>query len=463
MPNGVILAGSLGKNFAGSTATNVQWAAAGSWLNPTHVSNPAVKLQGHGSGISGIGFIHNQPIPGGSWTPTTYGYCIENVASHTTIEDILIVNASHGIYFNYTSVSGGGTQVRMRDVIVSAYSVRVRTTCVNDTMYWSNIHMRNLWYSSNALVTAYIRANAKGWYCGYTDNIMVDGIEFFEDADAIYFEDETCLGNTHSLYSATLNNVQFNLPKVCMRVAATNTNVRANFGTVLSQTGNAFGLTWADTAFQLVSDNVDINITSLTVVDAGGQLCALGNGTGGKLHIASLTVESYSSVSAGSVCFGVNAGAKLRLGDYRISKSGAAGFRFAGAGLENVVTGVCGHWQVFGRFTEATLAGNGSYRDMSTVCNFRPGQAGVHQARLIGDIYVSVPSAATTANVRLSGISELTVTSIDTSSSAWKTFDTGWVDLTETSLSSLATFGSFQVQSNAAVTVQNGSVQVIWR
>lgn len=338
LANGVVLVGSPAKNFAGSTATNAQWAAAGSWINPTHASNPAVRLQGHGSGISGVGFIHNQPIPSGSWTPNTYGYCIEQIASHTTIEDILIVNASHGIYMKYTTGSGGGTQVRWRDVIISAFAVRMRTTMVNDTAYLSNIHMRNLWYSSSALVTAYIRANTKGWYCGYTDNIMVDGIEFFEDSVAMYFEDETCLGNTHSLYNATLSNVQFNLPQVCMKVANSTTAVAANFSNVISQTGNAFGYTWADTAFQLGSDNVNIKFNGLAVRDAGGQVFTVGGGTSGKVVIDSLDIEKYSSAGSGQVGVAINTGAQVRLSNYRIIKISGAGSRFGGAGLENLST-----------------------------------------------------------------------------------------------------------------------------
>ena len=464
LSNGVVLMGSPAKNFPGSTATNAQWAAAGSWINPTHASNPAVRLQGHGSGISGVGFIHNQPIPGGSWTPNTYGYCIEQIASHTTIEDILIVNASHGIYMKYTTGSGGGTQVRWRDVIISAFAVRMRTTMVNDTAYLSNIHMRNLWYSSNALVTAYIRANTKGWYCGYTDNIMVDGIEFFEDSIAMYFEDETCLGNTHSLYNATLSNVQFNLPQVCMKVANSTTAVAANFSNVISQTGNAFGYTWADTAFQLGSDNVNMKFNGLTVREAGGQVFDIGGGAGGNVVIDNLDVEKYSSASSGQTGVVINADARVRLSNYRIVKTSGAGLRFAGAGLENLSTDSYGQVLFFGRNGEAAMTGNGSYQDYSTASNFRPGQARAHQARLLGEINVTTAQPASTASIRLgSGLSEAAITGINTSTTGLKSFDTGWVDLLDATLTSLSVIGNLQVLAGSGVVFSNGSIQVIYR
>lgn len=465
LPNGVVLMGSLAKNFAGSTATNDQWTAAGSWLNPTHASNPAVRLQGHGSGISGIGFIHVQPIPsGGSWTPNVYGYCIEQIASHTAIEDILIVNASHGIYLKYTTGSGGGTQVRWRDVVISAYQVRMRTTCVNDTAYLSNIHMRNLWYSSDSRVVDYIRANTKGWYCGYTDNIMVDGLEFFEDYRAMYFEDETCLGNTHSLYNATLHNVQFNLPQVCMAVATNTTTVHATFGNVVSQTGNAFGRTWGDTAFQLASSNVKMKFNGLTVNDAGGQLFDFGGASGGLLVIDNLDVEQYSSVSAGQVGFGIAAGANVRLANYRIKKIAGAGLRFAGAGLENLSTDAYGQVSQFGRFGEQSLAGSGAFQDFSTDSYLRFGQMRVHQARLLGQLNITAAVASTTAEIKLAGgITELSLVGITTAATGYQSFDSGWVDITEANLVSLAILGRLQVKAAAGVNFNNGSINILYR
>jgi hypothetical protein len=467
LPNGVCLRGVAGKNFAGATATNAEWAARGSWLNPTHPSNPAVRLQGHGSAIIGVNFIHNQPVPsGGSWTPNTYGYCIEQIISHSKIEDVMIVNASHGIHMNYTTGSGGGTNVFWKDIIVSAFVTRLKTTNANDTVHWSDIHCRNLWYSSNALVVSYIRANTKGWHCQYTDNIMVDGLEFFEDAVALYLEDGTCLGNTHSLYNGTLTNVQFNLPQVCIKVASATTTVVANFANCISQTGNAFGYTYADTAFQLATQNAFIKFTGLTVIDAGGQVFDLGTASGGKFIFDNLDVNQYSTSAVGQVCFGLAAGARLRLSGYKIVRANAAhGAKFAGAGVDYIATDSAGTLLFFGRFTEQNIVTTTSYQEFSTNSFFRPGQSNVHQVRLEGELLVNTAQAGSTMSIRLGGgISGVEKTGISSDTTGWKTFDTGWVDVTQSDIDTIVTIGQLQIKSTVGgVNVSSGSIQVNYR
>lgn len=462
IPNGVVLAGTKGKSYPGATATNAQWAATGTWVQPTHATNAAFVLLGNGSGITGISFIHNQTIPsGGSWSPTTYGYCIEVQASFSLVSDITIVNASHGIYYHYTTGSGGGTHCSLKNVCISAYQVRFRTSCVNDTMYVSNLHLRNLWYSSDARVVTYLRANTIGWYCGYTDNIIVDGLEFFEDR-GFYFENETCLSNTHSLYNATLSNVQFNLPEVSMSVATTSTTVTGYFSNVVAQAGNAFGYTWSTTMFNLGSNNVDLIFSTLRVNDAGGTVINLGGGTGGKIRITDLDIKAYSTISAGQSAIVVNAGSSLCLGSYRIVKPAGAGFRFAGAGLEAVTTAAYGSLNFLGRFGEVSTTGTGSYVDITTDDYTRPLQGGIHLIRLQGEFNVTV-AAAGTGSIRLSGISGVAVTGISTSSTGFKTFDTGWLDITEADLTAFTAFGRIQLSSPVGTTITNGSTNVVFK
>jgi hypothetical protein len=463
--NGVVLRGTLANNFAGATATNAQWAENGSWLNPTH-ANPAVRLQGHGSGISGINFIHVQPTPSGTpsttWTPNTYGYCISVEASHTTVEDIMIVNASHGVFYDYTTGSGGGTRCRMRDVIVSAFTVRLRTSNVNDTMYWSNIHCRNLWYNSNSNVVDHLYANTRGWQCGYTDNIMVNGLEFFEDAEAIYLENQTCLGVTHSLYNGQLVNLQFNLPKICMKVAATTTDFKAYVANLLAQTGNSFGRTWSDTAFQLGSNNAVLRVSNMVVKECGGVLMTIGNGSGGRVRIDGLNVDAYSSIASGQVCFSVGAGAFLELSNYKIVKASGNGARFAGSGIENVSTDAFGGVLYHGRYSESVLSGTGSFATFTTDSLLRPGQMRAHQVKLVGEFEVQVASGSTTASIRVgSGLAQQA--SIDTGTTGWKNFDTGWTDIAQASLDSLAVVGRVEINAAVGVTIGSGSTNVLFR
>jgi len=464
VPNGVTLVGSRAKNFEGAQGTIAQWAQYGTWFQPTHASNPCVKLVGHGSGIFGISFIHNQPVPsGGAWAPNIYGYCIEQSISHSYIEQVQIINASHGIWMNFTPSSGGGTNVVWRDNIISAFKIRMRTTCVNDTVSISDTHMRNLYYSSDSNVSAYIRANTIGWWCGYTDNPLVNGMEFFEDNTAIYLTDETCLGNTHSLFNASIVNLQFNLPQVCMRVENSTTTVLANLANTVSQTGNAFGYTWSDTAFQLASNNVKIKFTGLSINEAGGQVFSIGAGTGGRLVIAGLNVDSYSSVAAGNVCISPAAGAFVQLSNYRIEKLGSAGSRFAGAGLMTISTDAATETYFFGRFSEATLVCSGSAQDFSTDSNFRPMVARAHQVRLIGQINITTAQAAGVVAISMSGISSAAVAGIDASTTGFKSFDSGWVDVPESLMKTDVGAGRLRVNGTNLVVVANGAISALYR
>ena len=463
--NGVKLEGVGGFVFPGTTAPNAAWTTSGSWIKPTHPTNPAVQLHGHGSGIRGINFIHDQPLPtGGPWAPTSYGYCIKQIASHCFIENVRIVNASHGIDISYNSVSGGGTNCWIRDVIVSAYEKRINTSCVNDTMYWSDIHCRNLWHNETTEVVTYIRANTIGWECGYTDNIIVDGMEFFEEAIALRCTNETALGISHSLYNATLNNIQFNLPQKSV-VATGTTDIRVHWGTVIAQQGNAFGYTWSDTMFDLRSNNVLCRFSQLNVIDAGGKIFDLGNGSGGSVTCAVLDIENYSTVAAGQTGISMAAGAKFDAGVVpRFVKNGSAGLRVAGAGSDLFTTARMQQWAVFSVFGQyAGIAGTGAYANLSIDNFFRPGVARVYQARLQGNVDVTTSSATTTATQRLSGISACVTAAYSTAAAAVVNFDSGWVDITEAELAALATLGRVQHNTNAEVQFSTGDSTVLIR
>lgn len=456
--NGVILEGNSGKCFPGMNALNSAWTSAGSWIQPTHATNSAIKLMGHGSGIKNINFIHNQSVPtGSSWTPNIYGWCIEQFSSFSFIENIMIVNASHGIYMHYTPTSGGGTNVYWKDIIVSAFVNRIRTTCVNDTAYLSDIHLRNLWYASDSRVVSYLRQNSIGWRCGYTDNIMVNGIEFFEDGCALYLEDETCLGNTHSLYNATLCNAQFNLPQVCVKSANNTVTSTINFSNTISQTGNSFGLTWSDTAFQLSSPNISLKFNGLTVGEAGGTLFSVG----GKLTINNLDVDRYSTSSSNLPCINSLAGASIRINNYRIRKLSSSGNRFNGS--NNISITGSGVIPILGRFFEESITLNGTYQDLSVSSNFCPGSASVHQVRLIGEFLVNTPIAGA-LSVRLGGGVQNVITSgYNTGSTGWISYDTGWVDLLDSDIDNFLPLGRVQVNGPSGVNLSTGSMQVLYR
>lgn len=457
LPNGVVLTGQKAGNFNGATGTIAQWTNKGTWIQPTNTVNSCIRVAGHGAGVSGLNFIHSQPTPSAGWAPTVYGWTIDVSHSHTLVEDICIVNAYNGIRFSYTSTSGGGTFVRMRDVIVSAFNERLRTANVNDTMYWSDIHCRNLWYSSDSNVVAYIRANTIGWRCGYTDNILVDGLELFEDR-GILLEDGTTLGNTHSLYNATLTNVQFNLNQRSISCASTTVTARFKMCNVVAQQGNAFGLTWSDRMFSLDSDNIEAEFTSLTVNDAGGEIVRLGNGTGGKCFINGLFVKGYSSITAGQTGFGLNANSTLSLkGIHEFIKPASAGMRISGSGIVSMRQAAISVYPTFSSIGTQTGTGTASWADISTLMRYAPSM-GYFQVQLVGQIYVSTPQAGGTLGLRLQNYGTVLQTGIDASTVGWKNIDTNLVDISGTSF-----LGRLQFAATAGVQVNLAEINVILR
>lgn len=452
--NGVVLVGTGTPGFPGMTATPAQWAASGgTWLRPEHPTTPAVRLVGHGSGVINMGFVHNQPVPGGSFTPTNFGWCIQNEAINTTIRDITIVNASHGIRLLGTTGSGGGTNVVVDRCLISAFWVRLQTEYLNDVPYLRGLSMRNLYYADTASVVSWIRANTIDWNCGYTDNAVVDGLEFFEGRGFRFF-DQTCLGITHSAYNLQATNVQGDLGQVFMAVENSSTTVRAQLTSVMLQAGNAFGYTWSDTAMQLGSDNVDIKFTNLVVPDAGGKILTLGAGTGGRVSIDGLTVEKYSSVLAAQPAFEASAGSTLSInGIHRFDRVGSAGARFAGSGTVRLRQS---DRAIFPRFQDiGSITGTAAWVDLSTSSLISPADWAI-QARLSGQIFVLTPQTGGTLQLRMSGHPEVITASVSAATSGWKTFDTGWVDLTANTTS----LGRLQMLASTGVVVNNAELNL---
>ena len=461
LSNGVVLRGSPGKNFAGATATTAQWTAEGSWLRPEHTSSAAVLLSGHGAGIEGLNFIHTQPATGGGWTPTTYGYCIEQTVSYAYMRDILIVNASHGIHLNYTSGSGGGTGVHWTNINIGAFNVGFKTTNVNDVVNFQNIHVRPQWYSSDTNIVGYQRANLIGWDCGYFDNGFFDGFEVLEANTAIKFTDGTCLGITHSAYNVQMSNVQLSLNTIAMKVAATTTTAVMQLSNCVTQAGNDFGYTWSDTVFQLGSDNVDIKFGELNIREAGGKIMDLGNGTGGKCQIGILNVDAYSTVAAGQTGFNVGAGAALSIAQVQKFTIGSGGARFGGGGSGDLR--MQEHERVaFAKLTDfpSTTLNGASWQTLTTNQYLAPVD-GFIQGRVVGQINVSTAIALSSFQVALSGQTAIITGAIASTSTGFKTFDSGWIDFPDASVTTIV--GQVQVFGTNLVVINQGEVSVMLR
>ena len=463
--NGAALVGSATTTFPGTTAPKADWVKYGTWINPTHATQSGVILQGHGSALRGVCFWHDQPTPtGGAYTPNTYGWAIDVQASHTTVEDIVIANARHGIIYNYTTGSGGGTAVSLRNVIASCLGTCLNTTNVNDTMHIENFHARPIWQTQEILTMYFVHSTA--WDCGYTDNVIVNGFEMVFLSRGIYFRNQTCLGNTHSLYNAQISGLQLSLCRNGMQVENANAVVTGQINDLVVQQGNMFGFTWSDECMTLNSDFVDLQIGSLRVNEAGGSVMTLGHGVGGRMQVANLDVRSYSSVAAGQTAIAMAAGSQLRLGSYHIVKPAGAGNRFAGAGMDAGL--ITPSYEVactpFGRFTEIDLTATSTgWADLSTDSLYRPGVAGAHQIRLTGDINVVTSQSGTSMQLRFSAISATETAAVSTASTGWKSFDTGWIDIPEAVITGLSSLGRLQANLGNNVRIQNGAVNLLVR
>lgn len=461
--DGVALVGSATTTFPGTTAPKADWVKYGTWINPTHASNSGIVLQGHGSALRGVCIWHDQPTPtGGAYTPNAYGWAVEVTVSHITVEDLTIANATNGLILNYTSASGGGTHVSLRNIILGCFGTCLKTSNVNDTIHMENIHARPIWQTGFITTTYFLLSTA--WDCGYTDNCIVNGFEMVFLARGIYFRNETCLGNTHSLYNAQISGLQLSLCNRAMEVENANTVVTGQINDVVIQQGNMFGYTWGTECLTLNSNYVDLQIGLMRVNDAGGSVMTLGGGTGGSMRVRDLEVKAYSSVSAGQTCIVLNAGSKLRLGAYSIKKSAGNGARFAGAGADGLVTGVYGVVkEPFGRFSEYDATGTGVVVDVGTDSLYRPGVSGAHQCRIVADFNVVTAQAGTTLLVKFSGISDATTTTISSATTGWKNFDSGWIDISQANLDNLANFARPQISLGNGVRVQNGAFSLLVR
>lgn len=458
--NGVRLIGSGTYGFPGTDKTCAQRAAAGgSWIQSTDTVNPAVTLTGHGSATLWINLCYDQPVPGGSFTPTAFGDAIKIAADQATVSGINIMGATVGINLLYPSANGGGFGVVISDVLVTAFSKCFTENFVNDDVTIRNFQCRPLYYASNALVVAYLEANLIGMDLHYFDNPWIDGFECLFCAVGIKFTDDTVLGNTHSLYNGQLTGIQCNLVVRCMQVAASTTIVDAQIGQLQMQsdTVNSASATLLD----LGSNNVNLKISDLSVRAAGGQILNLGGGTGGRMAIPYAQVLGYSQVASGQTGFVINTGAQLVKGIWDFRKTGISpGLTLSGTGANTAGVRSPGiSWNVFSSFDQvANKVGTGAFDTLSTDSQADPYTFGSTQGRIVSQPNVTVAHAGDVCTMRLSSFPEITGT-FSSATTGFKTFDTGYIDLT----SADGVLGRVQINCPATTQVSFGSVTVTSR
>jgi hypothetical protein len=323
LSSGVTLAGIPVKNFPGTNATPQQWGANGTWLQSIDFTNPAITIINHGSTVSGVNFVHAQPIPGGSWQPVPYPYDISAASNLSRIEHIVDVAGTNGISVVFNGATGGGTDNIISDVLLGTSMIGVHIDGVNDTMDLNFVQVRNLFYNTTASVSTFLSNNLIGADIWYFDNSHIKKYQCFQCFAGMMFTNDTTLGNTHSMVSGYLDDLQFNLVRAAM-VVTDNATVGAEV--VNSAAQSLSGLT--DPLYNLASDNVTLDFSTFSEATAGGAVMVLGNGVSGTVTMGASRFKSWGS---GINALTANAGATIFTsgGTYWGSSSNQVG----GAGL----------------------------------------------------------------------------------------------------------------------------------
>lgn len=451
VPSGVTLQGAGSRNSVVDTSTVAQWTQDGSWIIGNDPVNPAVILGGNGAAIIGINFIHTQPIPGATFTPTVWPATIYTAASYVIIRDIEIVAGTIGVEINYPTTGGGAGNI-IENVRANVFGTGLITNNSTDTFLIKNFVVRSVYYASNAVIQAYVLANVVGWGCTYCANIVVEDFLASNAAFGLLLNNSTAIALTNSMINAQITNMKFVGVHVAIGVGANNTVFSAAISNLQVNSAPAD----LGTLLALASDAVDLVITNLVVTSGGGTILLLGGGTSGKVAIANLDVQSYSANAAGLPCFTLNAGSQLSLGNRSITKPAGAGPLVSGGG--NIRSSKAGQWQPF-TLNTANYTGTGAAQTITPTSYYDLVGTGAIQARLTGDILVVTPIAGGTALLGLLFIGEV-VTTVSVAAGGTVPVDTGWVDITQTAPTNIGGISTITT-SGAVVNPKNLAVQ--WR
>ena len=322
LKSGVSIFGDNSLHWFGENSTNAQWALRGTVITSTSLVDPIFRSIGVGCSIKGLVFIHNQPVPSPAtnvpYVPITYPWCIKIEQNFNSVEDIYIINATHGIAWDYPPLHGGGTYSYMKNIFDGSLTKGVWFHNVNDTMHVHNYKGRNLWNVSNSNIVKYREDNLTQWHINYLDNIQASGIEFFQSNIGLLFEDSNvnagAFNITHALALGQFDSVSFNLCTQGMKVANSTTTLTGRFSNVIAQSDSVTGAA-ADFFFDLSSDNVDVKFYGITAPWLGGGLLKLGGGNSGFAKVIDVSCDQYSRSGANQNFIHLNQGSTLSIPD----------------------------------------------------------------------------------------------------------------------------------------------------
>lgn len=165
--------------YTGSLGTR----GGGSWLYFDHL-NGGVVVDGVGSlsgvYLRGFGTIRNQPEPAAgevAWTPTDHAYDFYLDNTDATIEDVMLLRSTRGIYVRASSNDGLGSYGRLdvRRLRGQVFMVGLHINEMFDVVKLSGVHFWPFW-RDNTNIHKYTLANMDGVLFGRCDNPMLTDV-----------------------------------------------------------------------------------------------------------------------------------------------------------------------------------------------------------------------------------------------------------------------------------------------
>lgn len=131
-----------------------------------------------GTIIRDLGFRYAQPVhTTNPYVPTTYGWAIQIEADDSYVDNVLLHNASHGIYLFGNGAVG---RVTLNRIFGMPLVEGIRVNNALDVCYISNVHFWPFWggVGDTPLMT-WLHNNAKGIVLGRADNPKLEAIFTF--------------------------------------------------------------------------------------------------------------------------------------------------------------------------------------------------------------------------------------------------------------------------------------------
>jgi len=405
--SGCSLIGNSGMYWPGPyNNVEADWTQKGTWLHCTDVVNPCITVGGAGNDIENINFWYTQTTPpsgtggvpaGGpctsnpcspltfSWTPTTYPYTIAvrgdtvqfNSGTFNHIRNINIVNATHCLDFVGPTNGQAIFNQYVEHAYMGCFTVGTNMSRVDNTPIFHDVHYHVLWYTFSSDVLGWMQGdgthacNRTDWVLGYVAAFHANAIEFFEPCLAVFAYDQTVTNGvgtlTFAVQSANWTDITFS--QVCEAIVLQNatTHFDANLANVVlsvdpstSTATQCGGKT--PIAFGLNSDNVNVKIANLDVLDAQ-TIVSLGGGSPGTIppyFSADINeVVTYSQYTNNNAAFSALAGACLDIkGLERVhSANGSAGPLINGAGFTSPSAGCVSSTMLTKPLTKYSAAG----------------------------------------------------------------------------------------------------------